>query len=97
MIRALTRLIRAAAIVAGFVVIPAFLLGVLPGPLLWWAAGGLLHAAWAFFSLPAPVVGIGVGVAVYVALAKFFHNAPLKAQRNSAIEKAHQAYESQRW
>jgi hypothetical protein len=97
MLRAGYNLIALAVKVMCAIVLILAALGILPGPLLWWLLGEALRAAWAFLNLPPFVQGVGVGLAVYVALAKWFHNAPLKAQRSQAIEKAHQSYEAQKW
>lgn len=97
MIRFALNLIALAVKVGGFVLLGLVTLGILPWPLVAWLGMELVRGAWMFFSLPPVVQGIGVGFAVYVGLAKWFHNAPLKAQLNSAIEKAHQAYEAQKW
>lgn len=80
----------------GFVLLGLFVLGILPGPLLWWLAGEALRFAWVVFNTP--ILGtLAMGGLVGVVLAKQIHNAPLKAQKQSAIEKAHQAYEAQKW
>lgn len=79
-----------------FVLLGLFVLGILPGPLLWWLAGEALRFAWVVFNTP--ILGtLAMGGLVGVVLAKQIHNAPLKAQRDAAMAKAAGDYERQRW
>lgn len=97
MIRVLYRIIGAAVTYGGFAVLGLVLLGLLPLPLLFWLASETGRALWAFWNLPPVVQGIGVGILVYAALAKYFHNQPLKAQREKAIQRAQGDYDAQKW
>src|SRR5688500_2045712 len=97
MIRAGYNLFALAVKAVGFVTLFLVFVCIQPGALLWWLLGEALRLLWGFLNLPLFVQGVGVGLAVNVALAKWFHNAPLKAQRLQAIEKAHQSYEAQKW
>ncbi len=97
MIRAGYNLIAFAVKAICLALLALVVLGILPPPLLWWLATEAVQAAWAFLNLPPFVQGVGVAALVYFALARWFHNAPLKAQREAAMAKALADYERQKW